>query len=329
MIVSGNYINRPIKIFCGVYVKAITFVKKQLSMKIFKGENFLEFSERFSSDHACEQYLSDIKWLNGFVCKKCGHTKFTERENLTRTCTYCKKNESPTAHTAFHKVKFGLKKAFHITFEVVNSTKSLSVKQTAVRYGFPRKTAWLFMHKIRKVMKSNEQDPLDGEVHVDEFSVGGKEEGKQGRSYNTKKKKVVTAVELTEKGNIKRVYSLKIEDYSSKSLSKIFSKHISSKANVFTDKWKGYHPLMADYKITQNDSDNGKSMPQIHIVIHQIKSWLRTVHSWVHPEHIQSYLDEFSFRINRSIYKKSIFHKLIERVVWAEHLSYKEIIVNK
>lgn len=158
-------------------------------MELFKGENFMEFSERFSSDVICKQYLADIKWNNGFICKKCGCKKFTNRGDLTRTCTYCKQNESPTAHTAFHNVKFGIKKAFFITFEVVNSTKSISAKQMAIRYGISRKTAWLFMHKIRKVMKSSEKNPMDGNVQVDEFTIGGKEKGKQGRSYATKKKK--------------------------------------------------------------------------------------------------------------------------------------------
>ena len=159
-------------------------------------------------------------------------------------------------------------------------------------------------------------------------SIGlGKEKDKQGRSYSTKKKKIVASVELTEEGAIKRVYALKIDDYSSKSLSKIFEKHISSDAHISTDKWKGYRPLKKDYNITQSDSNDGQSMPQMHIIIHQIKSWLRTIHSWVHPEHINSYLDEFSFRINRSIYKKTIFHKITERVVQGEHISYKVIIV--
>ena len=37
-----------------------------------------------------------------------------------------------------------------------------------------------------------------GECKFDEFTIGGKEEGKQGRSYETKKKKVLCAMELTD-----------------------------------------------------------------------------------------------------------------------------------
>ena len=185
------------------------------------------------------------------------------------------------------------------------------------------------MHKIRKIMKSSEDYPMDEDVQVDEFTVGGKEEGKQGRSYDTKKKKVVAAVEITKSGGIKRVYALKIDDYSSKSLKRIFDKHISTKAKIFTDNWKGYVPLKKSYNINQSLSNKGLGLPQMHIVIHQIKSWLRTIYSWIHPEHIESYLNEYSYRINRSIYKKTIFHKIIERVIQGKHIAYKEVIVSK
>lgn len=62
------------------------------------------------------------------------------------------------------------------------------------------------MHKVRKAMESSQKYPLSELVHVDEFTVGGKEEGKQGRSYDSKKKKAVIAVELNHKHQIKRVY---------------------------------------------------------------------------------------------------------------------------
>lgn len=45
------------------------------------------------------------------------------------------------------------------------------------------------MQKVRKAMKSSQKYPLAELVHVDEFTVGGKEDGKQGRSYDSKKEK--------------------------------------------------------------------------------------------------------------------------------------------
>ena len=296
---------------------------------IFRGENFLEFADTFNDDKACLAYLSDIKWSNGFKCTKCGHDKYTVRKkNLARDCNRCHHIESPTVNTLFHRVRFGLRKAFAIVFEMSATSKGLSSLQVAKRYSISPTTSWTFMHKVRKAMESSMQQPLTGEVHVDEFVYGGKENLKQGRSFDTNKKKLAIAVELTQKGTVKRVYFNRLKDYSAKSLQVIFDQHISEKAEIKTDKWAGYKPIGKRYNITQELSNGGSSMQQLHTIIHQVKSWLRSTYSWMHKGHIESYLAEYSFRINRSIFKETIFHKLIERMINAKPYSYQDIIIS-
>ena len=295
----------------------------------FEGENILEFTDRFPDDRSCLVYLSEIKWVNGFTCKKCGHNKFTVRKkNLARDCNRCHHVESPTAGTLFHRVRFGIRKAFGIVFEMSATTRGLSSSQVAKRYGISRTTAWSFMHKVRSAMKSSNAYPLSGDVQVDEFVFGGKENLKQGRSTDSKKKKIIGAVELTDEGKVKRVYFNKIDDYSSKSLSSIFDNHISEKAHVLTDKWTGYVPISKRFNIEQKYSNKGGSMKQMHTIIHQLKSWLRSTYSWVHEEHIEKYLDEFSYRINRSIYKQTIFHNLISRMLNTQPITYQMIKIS-
>lgn len=296
-------------------------------MEIFKGENLIDFVDRFDSDESCKKYLSNLKWADSYQCKRCGHGKYTKKDRYSRVCTKCKHIESPTANTLFHKVKFGLRKAFMIAFEMSATTKGLSSSQIAKRYGISRKTAWLFMHKLRTAMHSSGNYPMTGKVHVDEFVVGGKENMKPGRSTNVKKKKIVVAVELTSDNKVKRTYSMCIEDYSSKSLRRIFDKHISPGAEITTDEWTGYGPISKDYNLSQIPSSNGQNFKQLHHVVHQIKSWIRTTYSWTHKLHTDKYLDEYSFRINRSIYKGTIFHKLIERMVLSNSIEYKDIII--
>ena len=296
-------------------------------MDIFKGENLVEFADRFTSDLVCKEYLAELKWEGGYKCKICGHEKHTKKNKVSMVCTKCFHIESPTANTMFHKVKFGLRKAFFIIFEMSATSKGLSASQVAKRYGISRKTAWLFMHKARIAMKSSGNHPMTGDVQVDEFVVGGKENLKTGRSKDVKKKKVVCAVELAGDDKVKRVYSMCIEDYSSKSLRAIFEKHIADDANVTTDEWSGYKPISKDYNIAQIPSNKGKNFKQLHYVVHQIKSWIRTTYSWTHKQHTDKYLDEYSFRINRSIFKQTIFHKLIERMMNTEQVVYKQIIV--
>lgn len=293
---------------------------------MFRGENILEFTDKFKTDLDCMAYLAEIKWSNGFICTKCGHKKFTIRKaNLARDCNRCHHVDSPTANTLFHKIKFSLRKAFMIIFEMSASSKGLSASQVAKRYSISRTTAWSFMHKVRKAMESSGNHPIDGEVQVDEFVFGGKENLKQGRSNDSKKKKIVGAVSLTSEGKVSRAYFKKINDYSSKSLRIIFDEHISTSAIIYTDKWTGYSPLKSEYNIIGRYSEKGNSMKQMHTIIHQVKSWLRSMYSWVHEEHIEKYLNEYSFRINRSIYKDTIFHKLVERMVKHNILTYQMI----
>ena len=297
-------------------------------METFKGESIIDFFDTFKTDLDCLEYLASIKWKDGFKCSKCNHNKFTIRKlNFARDCNLCHHVESPTANTIFHKVKFGTRKAFGIVFEMSATTKSLSSSQMAKRYSISRPTAWLFMHKVRLAMKSSESNPIVGTVYVDEFVYGGKEDLKQGRSNNSKKKKIVAAVEIDEKGGVKRAYFKRIDDYSSGEISKIFQSHISTQANVKTDKWTGYKPLKKEFNIEQIKS-NTSSFFEMNTIIHQVKSWLRSVYSWMHEQNIERYLDEYSYRLNRSIHKQSIFDNLIIRMMNLNHIGLQRIKIS-
>ncbi len=295
-------------------------------MGIFTGQNLLEFAERFKTDEDCKEYLSEIKWKESFVCVKCGHSKSQVRKDFSRTCNICSHTESASSNTLFHKVKFGLRKAFFICFEMSTTTKSLSASYVGTRFGVTEKTARLFMHKVREAMKSSNNHPMKGNVEVDEFVLGGREKGKVGRSYDAKKKKVVCAVEYTVQGKVKRMYSLKIDNFSAKELRKIFDQHIDETATITTDKWKGYNPLKQDYNITQIESDKGLNFKKLHTMIHQIKSWIRTTYSWVSDFNVDRYFSEFCYRINRSKYKNTIFDNLIKRMVKAEKINQDQLI---
>ena len=294
-------------------------------MKLFKGQSLLEFTERFKTDLDCEEYLASLKWEDGYCCRKCGHKKYQVRKDFSRTCNICGDTESPTAGTLFHRLKFGLRKAFFICFEMTTTTKGLSASQVARRYEISRQTAHYFMQKVREAMKSSESHKMNDRVQVDEFTIGGKEEGKQGRSYDTKKKEIRCAMKLTDRGKVKRFYALKTPDFSSISLRTIFDKHISKTAQVTTDQWKGYKPIK-DFDITQIPSNNGKNFPTLHKIIHQVKSWIRGIYSWVSEFNIDRYLAEYSFRINRSQSKETIFNNLMKRLIERKPIFHSQLV---
>jgi len=262
-------------------------------MELFKGQHLLEFNEQFKTDTHCKEYLPNIKWDGVFECVKCGHSTSQVSKNFSRTCNKYSHTDTAIANTLFHKVKFGIRKAFFICFEMSMTTKNLSASYMGIRYGLSEKTARLFMHKVRGVMKSSENHPMDGGIHVDEFVVGGIEKNKVGRSYHSKKKKVVCAVKLTGKGKIRRMDALKIDNFSAKEIEKIFEKHIDEQAKVTTDLWKDYRPLSKQCNITQIESNNGLNFKALHTLIHRVKSWLRTTYSWLSDFNISHYLMSF------------------------------------
>lgn len=96
--------------------------------------------------------MTKYKWQDGFKCNKCEGEKGRMKKGFKYHCYSCDHVKSSTANTLFHKVKFGLQKAFCIVFEMATSSKSLSSVQLGERYGVSQTLTWFFMQKVRKAM---------------------------------------------------------------------------------------------------------------------------------------------------------------------------------
>lgn len=94
-------------------------------------------------------------------------------------------------------------------------------------------------------MKSSGKYPLIGEIHVDEYILGGPEEQKQWRSHGNKEF-VIVALEIVNDG-VGRAYAQVIQDFTAKSFSPFFENHLSKTANIKTDEWTGYKRLKKGY----------------------------------------------------------------------------------
>lgn len=290
---------------------------------IFKGVNSINFYQRFKDENDCLFYVSEIKWKDGFRCVRCNNDKFCEgKKTHNRRCTRCRFDESPTSGTMFEKLKFSILIAFHIAFKISTKKKGMSSLELSNEFELRQKTCWSFKQKLQQVMQSSLNSPLTGLVHVDEFVVGGAEEGKKGRSKGLKKL-IVLAIEILEDG-VGRAYAEVIEHSLAKELGSFLRKYVSKEAEIITDKWKGYTPLKKDFvKLKQVASDDGKNFKELHIHIMNIKGWLRGIHHHCSKEHMQNYLDEYHFRYNRRSNMDTIFDVLIKRMVKNNKISIK------
>jgi hypothetical protein len=281
----------------------------------FIGLNSITFNKRFKEDVDCYEYLSLIKWENGFRCIKCNYDKYYNgKKPFSRRCLRCKYDESPTTNTLFEKLKFPILLAFHIVFKISTKKKGMSSIELSNEFELRQKTCWSFKQKVQQAMKSSLQSPLTGLVHTDEFVIGGPEEGKKGRSKGAKKL-IALAIEIVEDG-VGRAYAEVIENSSAKELGSFLRKYVSKDAELISDKWKGYTPLINEFtKLKQVASNEGKNFKELHIHIMNIKGWLRGIHHHCSKEHMQDYLNEYHFRYNRRSNMETIFDVSIRKMV--------------
>lgn len=280
---------------------------------MFKGLNILEFTEKFSTDDKCRAYLSELKWEKGHQCSNCSHAHYHNgKQTGRRICSKCKYSESATARTLFHRLKFPLRKAFHIVYTMSCNKKGISSYELSRQLSLRQKTCWFFQRKVQEAMRSPGNNPLDGCIEVDEFFVGGPETGKTGRGVE-KKQLVVMAIQADAFG-IHRCYAKVIPNASSDELGTFLQEKVAAGAEIKTDNWTGYIPCKKDFaNLKQENSEKGKGFPLLHRQIMVFKAWLRGIHH--HCSHLQRYLDEFCYRFNRLKYPDSMFHNLVKAMV--------------
>lgn len=125
---------------------------------IFKKELSQEqLEELFASDEKCLEFLAELKWKDGFACRKCGNTNHCPGKTPhSRRCTKCKTEESSTAGTIFHNCKFPVSKAFYIAYNVCKGKEDLSTYEYARRLSLRQMTCWNFKTKIQQALKQME-----------------------------------------------------------------------------------------------------------------------------------------------------------------------------
>jgi transposase-like protein len=182
------------------------------------------------------------------------------------------------------------------------------------------KTAWAWLHKLRRAMVRPGRERLSGRVEVDESCVGGLEEGAHGRGTA---KKAIVAIAAEEDGKgIGRIRMRRVEDASSKELHAFVKDAVEPGGLVHTDGWEGYTGLKKKgykHKVTPVKGQKAsKVLPRVHKAASLLKRWLMGTHQGaVSVEHLDYYLDEFTFRFNRrtSRYRGKLFYRLLQNAV--------------
>ena len=281
----------------------------------------MEFEARFSTERACHAYLAQLRWPDGFVCPRCQASSARTATRHRWICKACRHQTSATAGTIFQDSRKPPTLWFRAVWWVAAQKNGASALGLQRILGLGQyRTAWHWLHKLRRAMVRPGRDRLSGCVEVDEIYVGGREPGAPGRSRG---KKAVVAVAAEEAGNgIGRIRLRHVPDASAASLEAFILDAVEPGSSVRTDGWPSYSRLQAlGYRhlkaVTEGDPERlDRDFPRVHLVASLLKRWLLGTHQGaVSKGHLNSYLDEFTFRFNRrhSTSRGLLFYRLLQQ----------------
>jgi transposase-like protein len=220
-------------------------------------------------------------------------------------CGSCRHQTSVTAGTIFQDTHTPLTLWFRAIWLVAsqkNGVSAVSVQRTLGLRSY--QTAWAWLHKLRRAMVRPGRDRLTGRVEVDETYFGAGDEDAIGRDLTGK---ALVAIAAQEDGaGIGRIRMRRVPDASAASLLGFVSDAVEPGSVVHTDGWESYSGLeKRGYRhevtlLRRHPGAASKLLPRVHRAASLLKRWLMGTHQGaVRHEHLDYYLDEFTFRFNR------------------------------
>jgi transposase-like protein len=295
----------------------------------------LEMERRFATDDACRDYLFQLRWPTGFVCPRCAATSAWPATRGRFVCRSCRHQTSVTAGTIFENTRKPLTLWFRAIWFVTSQKNGASAANIQQILGLGSyQTAWTWLHKLRRAMVRPGREKLYGVVEVDETFVGGADP-KEGTWIE---QKAIVVVGAEEDGTrIGRIRLATVPASTRKHLHQFVKDSIEPGSVVHTDGWaayKGIEKLGYKHKQTvllgqKEKNAASKLLPRVHRVASLLKRWLLGTHQGaVSAEHLDYYLDEFTFRFNRrtSRSRGKLFYRLLQQAVEIAPTTYKSMI---
>jgi len=292
----------------------------------------MELRDWFATEAACREYLQRLRWPDGVRCPDCSSMKIWPMKPPFYRCSQCGYDFTITAGTLFADTHKPLRLWFEAIWYVTNQKLGASALgvQRVLGLGSYR-TAWNWLHKLRRAMVRAGRAGLAGVVQIDETFIGGPQPGKRGRGA-VGKTLVLIAAEADGR-KIGRIRLARIANASATSLESAVQQAVEPGARIQTDGWAGYSGLKAlgyKHQVVRPATELGENLlPCVNRVASLLKRWLLGTHQGaVRPDHLDYYLDEFTFRFNRRTSRSRglLFYRLMQQAVALEPVLGKALV---
>jgi transposase-like protein len=250
-----------------------------------------QFRKEFPNDEACLQFIYNQKFPEAE-----GYYRVKGRKCWSHKTT--KHQIHPLVGTIFEKSSTPLTVWFEAIYLFSVSKNGVSAKELQRHFGFTYKTAWRVGHQIRALMVQG-SDPFHGEVEADETFYGKK--GINATKFKNKKA-IIGIVE--RKG---RVRTMIAPNRRAEVVLPFIKRNVMRGSRMITDEYRGYDKLsFSAYGYRHFNVKHGKGhyswkgedTNTIEGFWGQFKRSVRGTYAFVSSQHLQAYLNEFSFRYN-------------------------------
>ncbi len=296
-------------------------------MSQHKEMSFKEFRRRFQTEEACEAYLFQQRWPDGFVCPKCGGTGCYQLHGRREyVCKQCHRQSSVTAGSVLHRTHLPLAVWFWAICLVAGDKRGISAVQLSRELEISYSGAWYLLHRLRKAMGQRDKNYiLSGVIELDDAYLGApKSNGKRGRG--TDKTSVLAAVSLTGQGH-PRYLKMQVSQLDTESVSTAAQQIICHGSEIHSDVLGSFRAaLRGAYVHHYQAFDKGSgTLRWVHTLISNVKASLLGTYHGLGKKHLQSCFDEFAFRFNRRFWPDQLFPRLVCAVATSNILGYGDL----
>lgn len=274
------------------------------------------------SEEACTDYLTQLKWPNGFSCPHCYYTQ----AYITRTrrlplyeCVNCRHQTSLTAGTVMEGSRTSLTKWFIALKLVSNPHQGISALALSRIIAVTYKTAWTMLHKIRYALGQAEASTqLEGSVILNDAWYG--------KPYNpsvelhTQETPLLIGAVMAQDQPVRIAISMVPPQHLSNRLiipaatTAFIRKHVSSSSSVKDIQVKPYTPIKLK-----------KARPLFRLATY----WINSTFHGLGKKHLQAYLDEFCCRTNMRLASIPIFEGISRLCTMFGTIRYSALIHRK
>lgn len=270
----------------------------------------------YSNEDKAREALEAVRWPDGPVCPHCGNI---DQDKIARAtgksvrpglyyCAACNDQFTVTVGTVMERSKIPISKWLLAMHLMGASKKGMSAHQMHRMLGVTYKSAWFMCHRIREAMSN--PTPKSGmggaghQVQADETYYGNTSKRAKGYKKGHSHKSGVVALVNPATGEAR---AFAVKSANTEVVRDILYRNVHRATTLVTDEARLYlsvgykkHETVL-HKINEYVNKDGYTTNNVENFFGIFKKGMVGVYHFCGEQHLQRYLDEFSFRYtNRS-----------------------------